>query len=1798
MGVLGSTPHIQLIFDRQPDKSYTIRLLNNPSLALQPKNEQPTNGVQMEFVPLSPNPRQANQLFTVVQNTIRPLGNDRLALCFPRIGNKPNGPLQLTDYKPSDDKKFTWKVSFPNDGTPVDLDVALSNGPPVSGSLPQQWSTIYIHKFADSNSVLNVTPFEIDGQVTLSPKTNAPNQEFRFTVYIGRQFFIESVSKPGFVLQPQYGILSPNIKITLTPKSHHPILNCQLYFLDGKTIRPVNAPYLAISWVPSPGANPASPNVITLVEYAPQNKRSVEWQISKKDDVTLVEVDIFLKKSTKPNDNLTPMRPNYPPMNHLSDVFIHLPTDDSVVWSMPQIAPNVNVRLEPINSSPNQQFNFVPKVDGQFYVIQLINNPNFCLRPSNSPDQNLVLDFISENPRDAQYLYMIIGDTIRPAFDISLAVTCDNRKIFLAPYQMDNPNQRVKISGPNDQKPFYVGSKDGFVIPPPTTIYQTIFVHLKETPNEVIELLSPNIDSSITLRPRNDNPHQQWSFMFYTTNHIVIMPKLYTSWVLQPKEGKLAPDVPLILRPRSTTPIQDEQLFFADENFIYPARSRELVLAFSPQQKSIVLVLKTPPQPGQQWSISTTDYPIVVELKIHLQNRLKNPTQIVKPEDQYPPVCISTIQNKNKVLNVPSLPIPGTPIGLGDKHSGPYQRFLITYFTGKHFTIRVSRFSPPLVIQPENGQMQPNTALQLALRLPDLKSSFQLFNIIDQNAIKCFGPPNIVISSSNGPKNVQLLPYDSQMPTQHWTFTTPDMKTMFNATDYPVDIKSIPFVITSQANPAYVWLPVDLQANSRLILKPRDGKGDNVVYPFVLVIRTSVYFTIQLYHYPNLAIRVPSKLTGPKTQLIISITSLTPGVNDQLFSMDKGTIRPKNYPNMVIAFVPDQNGQPGNLVVTPYEPGSKVSAWIPVTPYSPDINNFEVLLSHVMENPPIELTSINMPERITVPIYMNPSQTTNCVLTVQTPPRPSSTVSCTPKGSLPGQKFVLIFSPGGTFFQIQPVEYPELALRASSKENPSITLVYKSPTPHLHDQQFFVDVGSVMRPVSQPQQILTLGRNPDSRGAYPVIMAPSPSDQTSFDACWTISPAKISSPPVKMENFVKNFPYWPSTTSITSPPSPIPSTGLLSSVVIQVIPDLTRLVGTLIPKNGAKLVYGSPKAVPQHRLTIKFYIGRLFIIQLEKYPQFAIQPMLSVLSPRTQLTLAPLRDNPIKDHQVFFEYQNCIHVFNNPRLVISLDTKRSGDQPTDLILTEYAPNAAKWQIVSFLSGKEPLYRYNSRDGLEECLLNVQTRKKNATKSPFGVVLHNFPNSQQVVSASTIFPDAPLIIDLLGNRPHQQWIFNPYPGPTYVIKSLDNPSFVWQLNPKSAGSQTTVVLRPLSPNPRQADQLFYASNNMIKPLNRPDLVLKFVPADQNSPNPTVVFSTVSNVLNVPDTQWQISSPNNPSAVDLNLQLQMAPDFTSPVISISPIPGRFIQIEKAEAGVPVKCLPKGVSAQDQWTLQFRGPLFSMKLHPTGLCLQPQPGPVGQLNAGLSLGPSSDTPYPAGQLYFAENNTIFPANSPKLIMGVLPSGSQDTVGMVVNDQRSRPWTVTEIPDGIPMNINTAIRIWQQKQPSGGTGPGPAGPEQPLSPGEKIPLSPTCIRLTTDTTGIIGTSKPEKGIKLVYGPPASVPENKWTIKFYIGRLFTIHPENSNPIKDNQVFFTDQNSIRTFNFPYLTIVLDTKRYGDRPVDVVLGDYGPASPQWQLTTQPTGGRAVPISTAIQNVPYTLAPNQPNYPFGK
>uniref|UniRef100_A0A915KIZ2 Uncharacterized protein n=1 Tax=Romanomermis culicivorax TaxID=13658 RepID=A0A915KIZ2_ROMCU len=526
----------------------------------------------------------------------------------------------------------------------------------------------------------------------------------------------------------------------------------------------------------------------------------------------------------------------------------------------------------------------------------------------------------------------------------------------------------------------------------------------------------------------------------------------------------------------------------------------------------------------------------------------------------------------------------------------------------------------------------------------------------------------------------------------------------------------------------------------------------------------------------------------------------------------------------------------------------------------------------------------------------------------------------------------------------------------------------------------------------------------------------------------------------------------------------------LSSVVIQLSSDTTKVVGTAIPQNGAKLVYGPPKSVPNYQWTIKFYIGRLFTIQPIHNHNLAVQPTFAVLSPGTQLTLAPLSQNPIKDNQVFFMDGNSIRTFNSPHLAFVLDTKRYGDRPINVVLGLHSPSVPTWQIVVPPDNSKTI---PFGEAIEKTPYETIPLQPNYPFDKYSivVVIYSAPDTKQVIAVTHIAPNAPLTIVSSGSPVHQHWIFVPYPGPTYVIKPLDNPTYAWQLNPT-----------PTSREPHQ-------------------------------------------------------------------------------------------------GQPI--------------------------HP---------------NVPLSLGPSPQTPSLITHLFFIENNTIFSASSPDLAMGVLHSGPPNSIGLVNYASNMNPWAIKEGPDDTVTEIPIKIDGWQKNVPSSGVTTAPFGPSTPLPPTGMTFLSQFQIKLSTDLSKLIGTQVPKNGARLKYGSPKSLPANRWTIKFYIGRLFTISPQSNlglavqplfralsskvpltleslseNPIKDNQVFFTDHDSIRTFNYPHFPIVIDDRKSVNGLQDVILGDNRPNSPQWQIVF-PDGSKAVPISPAINSVPFELTPNQPNYPL--
>uniref|UniRef100_A0A915JHY4 Uncharacterized protein n=1 Tax=Romanomermis culicivorax TaxID=13658 RepID=A0A915JHY4_ROMCU len=167
-----------------------------------------------------------------------------------------------------------------------------------------------------------------------------------------------------------------------------------------------------------------------------------------------------------------------------------------------------------------------------------------------------------------------------------------------------------------------------------------------------------------------------------------------------------------------------------------------------------------------------------------------------------------------------------------------------------------------------------------------------------------------------------------------------------------------------------------------------------------------------------------------------------------------------------------------------------------------------------------------------------------------------------------------------------------------------------------------------------------------------------------------------------------------------------------------------------------------------------------------------------------------------------------------------------------------------------------------------------------------------------------------------------------------------------------------------------------------PLKRPELILKFIAAGQGSPNPMVVFDRAANNYNNPGTQWKISSPNIANPVELSAMLKPAPDFISPVINIFPSPGKGLQVAKPESGSLLLARPSGPSFNQKWTLEFHGPWFFIKQHPTSLCAQPLKSQTVEANMPLVLGPKSRNPIQGGQMYFTDNNTVFPANEEQLI------------------------------------------------------------------------------------------------------------------------------------------------------------------------------------------------------------------------
>uniref|UniRef100_A0A915HLW4 Uncharacterized protein n=1 Tax=Romanomermis culicivorax TaxID=13658 RepID=A0A915HLW4_ROMCU len=133
------------------------------------------------------------------------------------------------------------------------------------------------------------------------------------------------------------------------------------------------------------------------------------------------------------------------------------------------------------------------------------------------------------------------------------------------------------------------------------------------------------------------------------------------------------------------------------------------------------------------------------------------------------------------------------------------------------------------------------------------------------------------------------------------------------------------------------------------------------------------------------------------------------------------------------------------------------------------------------------------------------------------------------------------------------------------------------------------------------------------------------------------------------------------------------------------------------------------------------------------------------------------------------------------------------------------------------------------------------------------------------------------MESLGNKPYQQWIFVQQPGPTYIIKLLDNPTYCWQLRHQTSGPGIEITLQPVNPKPSLVDQLFFIRNYSMVPLKRQELVLRFIAAGQGSPNPMVVFDRAANNYNNPGTQWKISSPNIANPVELSVMLKPAPDL---------------------------------------------------------------------------------------------------------------------------------------------------------------------------------------------------------------------------------------------------------------------------------------------------------------------------------
>uniref|UniRef100_A0A915KGW6 Uncharacterized protein n=1 Tax=Romanomermis culicivorax TaxID=13658 RepID=A0A915KGW6_ROMCU len=593
--------------------------------------------------------------------------------------------------------------------------------------------------------------------------------------------------------------------------------------------------------------------------------------------------------------------------------------------------------------------------------------PGLFLTPQNghlSPNTPIVLESKNDQNPDVQRYYLD-DKWIRVMKNPALVLGSSKGQtptIILVPFNKAALNQQWMVSVGQSTKIEPVSYVEKFPdrnpVAPQTIVEKStppFYVTPTTPPNYVIFVpnLEPNTLAGI--HASNSGPIEQWNFGFPNKNkYFVIRPHIPggDQLVLQPRDGILQPGAELVLRPMTGTPLQDNQMFYSDNDTIRTAKSPYLVVTvINPQQANPKIALEEfkPQYPQQIWrlkrpgdansvGISTVisaftrgfDFPMPTPTtrKVVIQTGplilrptastvitvegplMPNARIIVSPIDTPKPVLVRIVLidavpptfairlNDNPNLSV-SLSISGPPVAdtnLFLQLTNPDQ-------PGQKFALDGPYLIPAklrkLVVGPMNDNWSPGPVVLLSTPVPKSKEAQWSVVLVDQ--------PKTPISFSEM-LNRMLTSFHYVDASFRETVPAIIRGNVSNKVEYTVIIQGHvgpnAKIVLSQIQPGQVP-----STKWRIVLLPTNGKLS--------------YVMIQPEGYDSIVLAPENGSLNPGTPLALTWKSIEPQTANQTFIIYNNFIKPANNPSVSMTISsPPTGSQTIRLSLEPIVPQS------------------------------------------------------------------------------------------------------------------------------------------------------------------------------------------------------------------------------------------------------------------------------------------------------------------------------------------------------------------------------------------------------------------------------------------------------------------------------------------------------------------------------------------------------------------------------------------------------------------------------------------------------------------------------------------------------------------------------------------------------------------------------------------------------------------------------------------------------------------------------------------------------------